>query len=125
MPGVQRNFNYSAYLSDDGTTYALKADQDWINAAASGAASPSGHPAYGRATRRRHPRYAVYRDATTFRTFKAPVFTPTAYAALTPGTSTITLNVPGLATGVSYQLVSRIAEQIPSTIIGRQLSDHA
>lgn len=125
MPADQRNFDFSAYLSDDGTTYALKADAAWIADAASGSASAAGHPAYGRESRRRAPRKAVYRDATTFRTNTVPVFTPTAYAALAVGSSTRALHVPGLTATVTYTLVKKIPEKIPSTVIGRTDPDHA
>ena len=124
MPAVQRNFDYFAYESDDATTYCLRADEDWGNNAASGGAACAGAPAYGRATSRRAPRKAIYRDPQTFRTFTEPVFTPTAYAALTVGTSTWAVNVPGLATTVSYTLVKKVPERIPSTVVGRQDTDH-
>lgn len=125
MPADQRNFDFSAYLSDDGTTYALKADAAWIADAASGSATAAGHPAYGRESRRRAPRKAVYRDGTTFRTNTVPVFTPTAYAALSVGSSTRSLHVPGLTATVTYTLVKKIPEKIPSTVIGRTDPDHA
>jgi hypothetical protein len=125
VPAVQRNFDYFAYVSDDSTTYCLRADDDWGNNSASGGAACAGAVAYGRATSRRAPRKAIYRDPQTFRTVTEPVFTPTAYAALTVGTSTLLVAVPGLATTISYTLVKKVPERIPSTVVGRQDSDHS
>lgn len=127
MTATQRNFNYSQYLSDDGTTYCLKAAQEWISAAGNpgGSAACSANPAYGRASSRRAPRKAIYRDATTFRTVTVPVFTPTAYAALDVGSSTLAVFIPGEAGSVTYTLVKKVAERIPSTVVGRQDPDHA
>jgi len=125
MPAVQRNFDYFSYDSDDATSYCLRGDEDWGNNADSGGSACAGEPAYGRATRRRSPRKAIYRDATTFRTFTGVVYTPAAYAALTVGTDTLALAVPGLTGTVTYTLVKKVPEKIPSTVIGRQDPDHA
>lgn len=125
MPADQRNFNYSAYVSDDGNTYALKADQAWISNTDSGSASPAGHPGYGRKTRNRQPRTATYRDPTTFRTVTEPVFTPTAYAALTVGTSTLAVHVPGETATVTYTLDRKLPERVARAAITRQDPDHA
>jgi len=125
VPAVQRNFNYFAYDSDDGFTYCMRADQDWGNAAASGGAACAGESAYGRATARRSPRKAIFRDPTTFRTVTEPVFTTAAFAALIVGTSTLAVSVPGLATTVTYTLVKKVGERVPSTVVGRQDADHA
>src|SRR5215831_920112 len=112
MPADQRNFNYSQYVSDDATTYCIKADQNMIGTVGLGGAACSGQPAYGRATTRRSPRKAIYRDSTTFRTITTPVFTPTAYAALTVGTSTIPVHVAGETATVTYTLVKKVPEKI-------------
>ena len=127
MAATQRNFNYSQYVSDDGTTYCLKAAQEWISAAGNpgGSAACSANPAYGRATVRRSPRKIIYRDSTTFRTVTVPVFTTAAYAALDVGSATLSVFVPGEAGAVTYTAVKKIAERIPSTVIGRQDPDHA
>jgi hypothetical protein len=127
MAATQRNFNFSQYVSDDGTTYCLKASQEWISAAGNpgGSVTCSGNPAYGRATTRRSPRKVVYRDATTFRTVTVPVFTPTAYAAISVGSSTLPIMIPGETGSVTYTAVKKVPERIPSTVIGRQDPDHA
>ena len=126
MPADQRNFDYSRYASDDGTNYALKADAAWIaGTALSGSASAAGLVAYGRATKRRAPRKLIFRDPTTFRTVTEPAFTTAAYDAAIVGTTTYSVHVPGLTATVSYTLVKKQPERIPSTVIGRQDADHA
>lgn len=122
---TQRNWNYFQYHSDDGTTYALRGDQDWGNDAASGGALAAGQVAYGRATTRRAPRRLIFRDPTTFRTFSGPAYTAAAYNAAAVGATTHTVSVPGNAAGVAYTLVKKVPERIPSTVIGRQDPDHA
>ena len=127
MTATQRNFNYSQYLSDDGTTYCLKASQEWISAAGNpgGSAACSANPAYGRATRRRAPRKVIFREPTTFRTVTVPVFTPTAYSAIDVGSTTLAVFIPGETGSVTYTAVKKIPERIPSTVVGRQDPDHA
>jgi hypothetical protein len=120
---TQKNFDYFAYDSDDGTSYCMRGDEDWGGAAASGGTACAGEPAYGRATTRRSPRYAIYRDPATFRTFRGVVYTSAAYAALTVGTSTRAINVPGNVAAVTYTLVKKVPERIPSTVVGRQNTD--
>lgn len=126
MAADQRNFNYARYASDDGTNYCLKADQNWITGAAlSGAAACAGAPAYGRATTRRSPRKLTFRDPATFRTVVEPAFTAAAYAAAIVGTTTYDVHVPGNVAVVTYTLVKKTPEKVPSTVIGRQDPDHA
>jgi hypothetical protein len=125
MPLDQRNLGFFSYDSDDGTSYCIKGDALWGADGDSGGSACAGEPAYGAATTRRSPRYAIFRDPTTFRTFKSVVYTPAAYAALTIGTSTQLVTLPGSVTQQSYTLVKKVPERIPSTVIGRQLSDHA
>ena len=126
MAADQRNFAYSQYVSDDGNTYCMKADARWIaDTGASGAAACTGQANYGRRSTRRKPRLAIYVDPTTFRTVTEPVFTPTAYAALTVGSSTQAISVPGETATVTYTLKSKVGEKVPTTIIGRTDPDHA
>jgi len=125
MPLPQRNFEYYAYDSDDGTSYCLKADEFWGDAAGHGGSACAGEPAYGSSTTRRHPRKAIYQDPTTFRTISGPVFTPAAYAALTVGTSTLSVAVHGSATAVTYTLRKKVPEAVPSTVKGMSVLDHA
>lgn len=125
MAADQRNFGYSQYLSDDGNTYCMKADATWIALGDSGGAACTTQANYGRRTNRRKPRLAIYVDPTTFRTVTEPVFTPTAYAALTVGSSAVAIHVPGETATVSYTLKSKVGEKVPTTVIGRTDPDHA
>jgi hypothetical protein len=125
VPLDQKNLGFFSYDSDDATSYCLKGDKEWGDAAASGGSACTGEPAYGRATTRRAPRFVIFRDPTTFRTFRGVVYTPAAYAALTVGSSTRSITLPGSATPQTYTVVKKVPEKIPSTVIGRQLSDHA
>lgn len=125
MPADQRNFGFFDYLSDDGTHYCLKADSAWGADGASGGAACTTGIAYGRKTSRRAPRTAKYVDPTTFRTVLEPVFTPTAYAALTTGTSTYAIHVPGNTATVTYTLAKKTPEKLPNLVITRADADHA
>lgn len=125
MAADQRNFAYSQYVSDDGNTYCMKADANWIASGASGSAACTTQANYGRRTNRRKPRLAIYVDPTTFRTVTEPVFTPTAYAALTVGSSTQSIHVPGETAAVTYTLKAKVGEKVMTTVIGRTDPDHA
>lgn len=121
----QKNFDYFSYDSDDATSYCLRGDDTWGNDADSGGTACAGEPAYGRATRRRAPRKAIFRDPTTFRTFSGVVYTPAAFTALTIGVDTVDVLLPGLVAAQTYTLVKKVPEKIPSTVVGRQNIDHA
>ena len=124
MPAIQPNFNYFTYESDDGTSYNLRADVTWAAYASTGlAARTSGAPRYIK-SKSQSPRMFIYRDATTFRTRSGPVGTATAYAAASLG-DTISVAVQGEATAVTYDLVKKVPENVPTTIVGRQNPDHA
>lgn len=116
----ERLFNYFNYASDDGSSYNLRADQAWGQLAASGGTAASSPRAYGRSSRRRTPRKAIYRDPSSFRTFTGIVFTSAAYAALVIGTSTVSRQLKGASTPVVYTLIKKIPEKIPTTVVGRQ-----
>lgn len=124
MPGVQRNWNYYTYASDDGTTYNIRAAVEWAAVAAHGlAARTNGAPRYI-ASRQQAPRKFIYRDTTTGRSTSGPVGTTTAYNAAAIG-DTEDFNIPGLATVVSYTLAKKVGEKVPTTLVGTQLPDHA
>jgi hypothetical protein len=116
----ERLFNYFNYTSDDGSVYNMRADQAWGQLAASGGTAASAPRAYGRASRRRAPRKAVFRDANSFRTFTGTVFTAAAYAALVIGTTTITRQLKGASTLVNFVCIKKVPEKIPTTVVGRQ-----
>ncbi len=125
MPADQRNFGYSDYLSDDGTHYCVKADSNWIANTDSGGAACTTNIAYGKDSTRRHKRSVVFRDTTTFRTVKEPVFTPTAYSALVATPVTIAVHVPGETATVTYTQDATNPEKLGRTAITRNDPDHA
>lgn len=125
MPADQRNFAYSDYLSDNGTHFCVKADAAWIADAQSGGAACTTGVSYGPDTSARAKRSATFTDATTFRTVKGPVFTPTAFLALVIGTNTRAIHVPGETATVSYTLTHVTGEKRGATVIGRTDPDHA
>jgi hypothetical protein len=123
MAATQKNFKWYRYVDDAARNWAIRADADWGDSAASGLAAFNVADApFGRQTTRHHPRFAVYRDPTTFRTFKGVVGTAAAYAALA---STHDVIIPGETAAVTYNLAGKIPEklQLPST--SRNLADHA
>jgi len=125
MPAVQRNWDYYQYVSDDGTTYALRTSMEWAAEAGFALNALTGGEPRLIPSKTQQPRRAIYRDPTTFRTASGPVGTAAAYAALVIGSDTIDVSVPGLATSVTYTLVKKVAEKIPSTVSGRHDLDHA
>lgn len=124
MPADQRNWNYYTYASDDGTTYNIRATEEWVATTVTGLTTrTTGAPRFI-ASKSQSPRKFIYRDPTTFRTFSGPVGTTTAYAAAALGDS-VTVHVPGLTAGITYNLVKKVPERVPTTIVGRQDTDHA
>jgi hypothetical protein len=124
VPATQRNFNYYTYVSGDATTYNIRAAVEWAANTATGlAARTTGAPRFI-TTRSRQPRKFIYRDPTTFRTFSGPVGTAADWAAASEG-DIVAVYVPGLATTVNYELVKKVPEKIPTSIVGRQDPDHA
>ncbi len=53
------------------------------------------------------------------------MFTPTAYLALTIGTDTVAVHVPGETATVTYTLYKLVGEKRPAITVGRQDADHA
>lgn len=118
MAGLADNFVYSDYVSDDGRTYSLRTISAWAAAAASGGTSSSTNPLYGRESRRRSVRKVRFIDAAVpGRSVTLPVFTPTAYAAITVGTTTFARGVRGEAAAVTFTADKKIPERVPSHAI--------
>lgn len=124
MPADQRNFGYFTYVSDDGTTYNIRADVDWAAVVAHGlAARGNGQPLFI-TTGRKKPRYATYVDLTTGRTKKGPVGTAAAFAALSEG-DVAAFHVEGETATVDYTLAKKTGERVPGSVIRLSLPDHA
>jgi len=123
MAATQRNFQWYRYVDDNARNWAIRADKDWGDAAASGlAAFNVADQPFGPQTRRHHPRKAIYRDATTFRTFTGIVGTSAAFAAL-PATHNVV--VPGEVAAVTYDLVQQVGEKLQKPATARNNPDHA
>ena len=125
MPAIDRNWNYYTYVSDDGTTYNIRADVEWASIAAHGlAAATAGAPRYI-ASKQQSPRRVRYADTTTGRTKVGPIGTAAAYNAIA-SLDAETFSVRGLAAGVSFVVVKKIGERVPVTsLTGPGLIDHA
>lgn len=125
MAAIQKNWNYYTYVSEDGTTYNIRADVEWAAIAAHGlAARTDGAPRFI-ASKTQQPRKFVYQDPTTFRTRSGPVGTNAAFAAAAIDDAE-NFAVGNLATSVAYNLVKKVGEKVPKTKLGAaNLADHA
>ena len=122
MPGIQANKQWYRYVDNAGRNWAIQADQDWGNSASSGlAAFNSTDPPFGPQSRRHRTRKVIYRDPTTFRSRVLPVGTVAADAALP---ATLSVVIPGIATGVLYDLSGRVPEKLSIAQTSRNLIDH-
>lgn len=118
----QRNMSYFLYVDDNGASWNVQGEDGGPGSGVDGHATDYAHPAFGRATRVRHPRYALYRDASSFRTYRTVVYTAAAFAAIVPG-ATVTVPVAGGATGVTYTLKQKIGEKLPIPAASKHLAE--
>lgn len=125
MAADQKNFQLFTYLDDNAQSWNKRGELDAARNAVDGSTAFGAHPAWGAETPRHRVRKAVYVDGTTFRSKTVIVYTPTAFAALTPGTSTLAFHVEGETATVTYTLAGKIPEKQPSAQGSRQLADHA
>lgn len=123
MARNQKNFSYFTYLDDNGETWNVRGESGGAGTGVDGStAFTPGAPVWGRNTRRRHVRYVEATDATTFRKIRFVVYTPTAFAAIAGGDA-ISVQVPGLATNVGYNVSAKIPEKQPIAGASRHLAD--
>lgn len=123
MARNQKNFKYFTYVDDDGVSWNVRGEDGGAFSGVDGhAAFNAANPVFGKITRRRHPRYVVAMDSTTFRTVKGIIYTAGAYAAITGGQD-IAVQVEGLATTVNYDVSDKIAERLPKAKASRNLAD--
>jgi hypothetical protein len=125
MPADQLNFGLFTYVDDNGVSWNKRGEDNSIINTIDGSSAFGGHPRWPKETRRFHTRKARYVDATTFRSKTVVIYTVAAYAALTTGTSTLALHVPGETATVTYTLAEKIPEKQPGASAVRQLGDHA
>jgi hypothetical protein len=112
------NRTYYHYVDEQGINWNVPGDTVWGAAAASGGSAAGAYPAWGRNTKRRHVRYAVFQDPTSFRTRKMIVYTAAAFTALTSA-STLAVQLVGASTPVTYKLIAKIPEKQPLQFTGR------
>jgi hypothetical protein len=125
MVAAQKNMQLFSYTDDNAQVWNKRGELDAIRNAVDGSAAFGANPNWGRESRRHSVRKAIYTDGTTFRTKTCIIYTPTAFAALTVGTSTLSFMVEGEATAVVYTLSKKVAERQPSAQSARNLADHA
>lgn len=124
MAANQRNFEMFTYVDDNATNWNKRGELDTaLNAIDGSAALTAGAPVWIDSARK-HTRKAVFSDATTFRTKKVTIYTPTAFAALS-GASTLNVPVEGETAAVVYTLIQKIGEKQPTARTTRKLADHA
>lgn len=125
MVAQQRNMQLFSYTDDSAQVWNKRGELDAIRNAVDGSTAFGAHPNWGRESRRHSVRKAIYTDPTTFRTKTIIVYTPTAFAALTPGTSTLSFMVEGNVAAVVYTLSKKVSERQPAAQGARNLADHA
>ena len=118
----QKNTSYFLYTDDNAVDWNVRGEDGGPAAAVDGHTTDYTHPAWGRNTTRRHVRYAVYRDPSSFRSVKCVIYTPTAFAAIAAG-DTVSVMVAGSATGVTYTLAQKVSEKQPIPSASRHLAE--
>lgn len=113
------NFANFTYVDDDGISWNKRGQSGGPASGVDGHAAPGANQAWRDRGRRQRARAVVFVDDTdvtggrtpTFRTITAPIYTPTAFAAVVLNTTTVTVPVPGLATSVTYNARRKLAEK--------------
>lgn len=123
MAAEQKNFQNYLYIDDDAVHWTKRGEQDAIRGAVDGHAAQDGSPVW-QDTARRKARHVVVQDATTFRTKRCLVYTPTAYAAIAKG-DVLSFHVEGETAAVDYTVIAKVAEKQPNVKTASQLADHA
>lgn len=121
----ERNYQVFSYTDDNAAVWNKRGALDAsLNGLDGSTALTAAKPLWPAASRRYHTRMAIFQDPATFRTVRAVIYTPAAFAALTSA-STINVNVPGNVAAVVYSLIEKIGEKQPVAHATRQLADHA
>lgn len=117
------NRKFWTYVDNHGTHWNKMGKIDaGCNAIDGSTAATAGLQNFPRQTRRYAARKAVFQDPATFRTAVCIMYTSAAAAALT-GTSTLAVNVPGLATPITYNFQELLPEKTPIKSISRNLPE--
>lgn len=123
MARNQKNFSYFTYVDDNGTTWNVRGEDGGAGTGVDGStAFTPGAPTWGLNTKRRHVRYCEATDPVTFRKVRFVVYTAAAFAAIAGGDA-ISVQVPGLATNVGYEVSAKIPEKQPIASASRHLAD--
>lgn len=121
----QKNYGLFTYVDDNAVSWNLRGEKEAVRQAVDGSSASGGHPPFI-PSRRHRPRAITYTDLTTFRTKRVIFYTAAAFAAITPGTSTLTFVIEGSATGVVYTASKKHDEKNPSgTATSSGLPEHA
>ena len=123
MPVNEPNLSYFEYEDDNGAMWNVFGADGGPASAVDGHTTDYTNPVWGRQTKKRHVRYAEYQNATDFRKVRCIIYTPTAFAAISPGDS-VTVPTPGTATDQTYVLSAKIAERQPIAKVSRHLADN-
>jgi len=124
MAADQPNRGFFTYTDSSGTAWNKMGKIDAAcNAIDGSTVAVSGQEDYPRSSRRRQPRKAIFTDPTTFRQAGCIIYTDTAFAALTSG-STLAVSVPGETATVTYELSNKIPDKTPIRSTSRHLIDH-
>jgi hypothetical protein len=123
MAANQKNSQLFTYVDNQGVTWNKRGPIDTATNAIDGSAAfTPGAPEWFDSVAKRS-RKVVFFDPTTFRTYRFPVYTATAFAAIT-GTTTLAVNVPGEVAAVTYDLSQKIDEKQRIAKASRNLTDH-
>lgn len=121
MARNQKNFNNFLYVDDNGVSWTKRGEDGGAASGVDGHANGTGAPTWIDGSRMQ-VRKVIYQDAGTFRTISPIIYTAAAFTAITLG-STISVQVTGDATTVTYTAVKKHAEKQPSRGAARQLAD--
>jgi hypothetical protein len=119
----QKNFQWYTYVDDSGQSWNMRGESGGPFEAVNGHAAFDGaNPTFGRTSKRRHPRYVIATNPTTFRSVKGIVYTAAAFAAIAGGDA-IAVSVPGSASTETFNVSAKVAERMPLPSAGRHLAD--
>lgn len=124
MAANQKNSTMYTYIDDNTHTWNMRGPIDTAINAIDGSSVITGSAPVWTNSKSRIARHAIFYDPTTFRTIKFPVFTPTAFAAIT-GLTTLAVSVPGETAAVTYSLSQKVSERQRTAKVSRNLADHA
>lgn len=116
------NKAFHMYTDDNAVDWNVFGEDGGPGAGVDGHTTDYTKPYWGSQNKRHHVRYAVYQDATSFRTIKVIVYTPAAFAAIVPG-ATLSVPVAGSATAVTYTLSAKVPEKQSIPKASRQLAE--